>query len=235
VSARAARNPSASSSEALLSIGQVLARLANEFPELTNSKLRFLEEQGLVRPSRTRSGYRKFSAADVERVRVVLSMQRDHYLPLKVIRTYLADLDAGKDPAVPGSGAGDAVQSIIPAARRLGRDDVIAEAGATPHLFSDAVSASLIVPAESYTDDTVHVLRALVELQRSGIEPRHLRGFRAAAERELALIESALMPISKRGDAASRAKAQELSGEIAGHFETVRGSLIRQALGRFSL
>jgi DNA-binding transcriptional MerR regulator len=203
VSARAARTPSATPSEALLSIGQVLARLAGEFPDLTNSKLRFLEEQGLVRPSRTRSGYRKFSASDVERVRVVLSMQRDHYLPLKVIRSYLADLDAGKDPAVPGSGAGESVQSIIPAARRLGREDVIAEAGATPHLFGDAISASLITPSDSYTEDTVQVLRALVELQRSGIEPRHLRGFRAAAERELALIESALMPISRRGDARS--------------------------------
>lgn len=232
--ARAARTASTAPSEALLSIGQVLARLAGEFPELTNSKLRFLEEQGLVRPSRTRSGYRKFSMSDVERVRVVLSMQRDHYLPLKVIRSYLSDLDAGKDPAIPGSGAGDSVQSIIPAARRLGREDVIAEAGATPHLFGDAISASLITPSDAYTEDTVQVLRALVELQRSGIEPRHLRGFRAAAERELALIESALMPISKRGDAASRAKAQELSGEIAGHFETVRGSLIRQALDRFS-
>lgn len=231
--AQAARQ-SSSPSDALLSIGQVLARLAGEFPDLTNSKLRFLEEQGLVHPSRTRSGYRKFSMSDVERIRVVLAMQRDHYLPLKVIRSYLSDLDAGKDPAIPGSGAGESVQSIIPAARRLGREDVVAEAGATTHLFSDAISASLITPADSYTEDTVQVLRALVELQRSGIEPRHLRGFRAAAERELALIESALMPISKRGDAASRAKAQELSGEIAGHFEVVRGSLIRQALGRFS-
>ncbi|MEY2847466.1 MAG: hypothetical protein RI885_131 [Actinomycetota bacterium] len=224
--ARQARTPG----PALLSIGQVLARFAGDFPELTPSKLRFLEERGLIAPSRTESGYRKFSPADLERLRFVLTVQREHYLPLKVIKSYLDDLDAGRDPELPG-GAQTAA-SILSTDRRRQRDELLREAGSTPQLLNDAVSASLIVPAEFYGDETVAVLRSLVELQRSGIEPRHLRTFRAAAERELGLIENALMPVRRRADASSRAKASELAREIAGQLEVVRSSLIRSALDR---
>ncbi len=121
---------------------------------------------------------------------------------------------------------------MLSSERRLTRDELVREAGATPQLLGDAVSASLIVPAEHYGEETLSVLRALVELQRSGIEPRHLRGFRVAAERELGLIESALIPVARRKDASSRSKAGELAREIAGQLEVVRGSLIRSALSR---
>jgi hypothetical protein len=112
------------------------------------------------------------------------------------------------------------------------RDELIREAGATSQLLNDAVSSSLVAPADLYGEDVLAVLKSLVELQRSGIEPRHLRGFRAAAERELGLIESALIPIARRKDASSRAKASELAREIAGQLEIVRSSLIRSALSR---
>lgn len=216
---------------ALLSIGQVLSRLTPEFPDLTSSKLRFLEERGLISPARTAAGYRKFSPDDLERLRIILGMQRDHYLPLKVIRSYLADLDAGLTPTVPGALAAQG-PSMLATGRRFKKADLIREAGATPMLLQDAVSASVIVPADVYGEETLGVLKALVELQRCGIEPRHLRGFRVAAERELGLIESALMPISRRNDVSSRAQAAELAREIASQLEIVRGSLIRSALGR---
>jgi hypothetical protein len=116
--------------------------------------------------------------------------------------------------------------------RRLTREELIKEAGATPMLLGDAVTASLIVAAEHYGDDELAVMKALVELQRSGIEPRHLRGFRASAERELGLIESALTPVARRKDASSRAKALEMAREIAGQLEVVRSNLIRSALRR---
>lgn len=215
---------------ALLSIGQVLAKLTPEFPELTPSKLRFLEERQLVAPARTESGYRKFSSADMDRLRFVLTMQRDHYLPLKVIRGYLAELDAGRTPELPGGGA--AAPSMLSGQRKLSRDELIREAGANAMLLADAISASIIMPADVFTADVLAVLKALVELQRTGIEPRHLRGFRAAAERELGLIENALMPVSRRKDFASRARAAELALEIAGQLEIVRSSLIRSALTR---
>ncbi|MEO7123361.1 MAG: MerR family transcriptional regulator [Lacisediminihabitans sp.] len=215
----------------LLSIGQVLARLTVEFPDLTPSKLRFLEERQLICPARTESGYRKFSAMDLERLRFVLTMQRDHYLPLKVIRGYLDEIDAGGQPELPGGGTLPA-PSMLSGERRLQRDELVREAGATPQLLNDAISSSLIVASEFYGEEVLAVLHSLVELQRSGIEPRHLRGFRAAAERELGLIESALIPVARRKDASSRAKAGELAREIAGQLEIVRGSLIRTALSR---
>ncbi len=217
----------------LLSIGQVLARLTIEFPDLTPSKLRFLEERQLIFPSRTESGYRKFSPSDVDRVKFVLSMQRDHYLPLKVIRGYLNDLDAGREPELPGATILGG-PSMLSGERRFNRDEFLREAGATPQLLNDAVSSSLIAAAEVYGDEALSVLRSLVELQKSGIEPRHLRGFRAAAERELGLIESALIPVARRKDASSRAKAGELAREIAGQLEIVRSSLIRSALTRLA-
>jgi len=231
VAARSAAARTGSAVPDLLTIGQVLARLKPEFPDLSNSKLRFLEERELITPVRTASGYRKFSAADVERLRIILGLQRDHYLPLKVIKDYLADLDAGRDPALPGGG--DAPKpSILARERRYTRDETVRAAGASPMLLGDAVSASLLPAADTYGDDAVAVLRALVDLQRTGIEPRHLRTMRGVVDREVGLIESALMPVSRRGDATSRAKANELAREIAGHLEVVRSNLIRAAIGR---
>lgn len=224
---QAARAPAAS--RALLSIGQVLERLTPEFPDLSSSKLRFLEERGLVSPARTASGYRKFSPADVERLRTVLEMQRDHYLPLKVIKAYLADLDAGLEPALPG---GAAAPSMLGDDRRFDRDELLRRTGATPDLLQQAVSASLIAPADVYGEDALVVLGALVELCRTGIEPRHLRGFRAAAEREIGLIETALVPIARRNDVSSKARTAELAREIAGQLDVVRGSIIRSSLDR---
>lgn len=222
-----ARQPGGSN---LLSIGQVLAKLNPEFPDLTPSKLRFLEERQLVSPARTESGYRKFSTTDMDRLRFVLSMQRDHYLPLKVIRGYLSEMDAGRTPELPGGAV--AAPSMLSSERKLSRDELIRAAGANAMLLGDAISASLIMPADLFGDEALAVLRSLVELQRSGIEPRHLRGFRAAAERELGLIENALMPVARRKDAASRARAAEMAREIAGQLEIVRSSLIRSALTR---
>ena len=227
LSSRRAASPAR---ETLLSIGQVLARLGPDFPDLSPSKLRFLEERQLISPARTESGYRKFGQADLDRLRFVLTMQRDHYLPLKVIRGYLDELDAGRTPVLPGTAS--QAPSILSSERRYTKDELIREAGATVMLLGDAVTASLILPADVYGEDTLSVLRALVELQRTGIEPRHLRGFRAAADRELGLIESALIPVARRKDASSRAKAAELAKEIAGQLEVVRGSLIRSALSK---
>lgn len=219
----------ASDQAPLLGIGQVLARLQPEFPELTPSKLRFLEEQRLVSPARTAAGYRKFSSADVERITVVLSMQRDHYLPLKVIRAHLEAIDAGETPALPGA----ASASGFLAAKRMNRAELITAAGASAALLDDAVSASVLPAAEHYAEDSLGVLRALVALREVGIEPRHLRGVRAAAEREAALVERAIAP-SRRADAAGKARAGERGRELATALETVHSSILRASLERLS-
>ncbi|WP_395243344.1 MerR family transcriptional regulator [Agromyces sp. MMS24-K17] len=213
----------------LLGIGQVLGRLQPEFPELTPSKLRFLEEQGLVSPARTAAGYRKFSESDVERIEFVLAMQRDHYLPLKVIRAHLDEIDAGRTPALPGA----TVAASRPAPTRLRRDELLRETGAAGPLLDEAVSVGLIAPAEHHGDDAVAVMRAVVALRAAGIEPRHLRGIRIAAEREAALIEQAIAP-SRRPDAADRARAAERALELARHLETLQREALRLALGRAS-
>ncbi len=216
-----------SASAGLLSIGQVLARLTPEFPELTSSKLRFLEVQGIVTPSRTESGYRKFSQADIERLRLGLTLQRDHYLPLSVIREQLDEADAR------GGAAGIAPPpSIAPAPRRYRRDELLAAAGAGPQLLNDAISTGVISAQESYPESAVSLLRGLVALDRHGIEPRHLRSLRQGAEREVALIESALSTLLRRTDAASRAKANEMAPELAGKIDEVRALFVRDALTR---
>ncbi len=168
-----------SAAPTLLSIGQVLAKLTPEFPDLTPSKLRFLEAERLVAPARTESGYRKFSPTDIERLRFVLTLQRDHYLPLKVIRVQLEDYDSGRTEklAVPARISG----SILDTERRLNRADLLRETGATAQLLADAVAHSLLPATDSYGEDAVTMLTAHVELHRVGIEPRHLRGVRAAA------------------------------------------------------
>ncbi|UOE46054.1 transcriptional regulator FtsR [Agromyces larvae] len=208
-------------------MGQVLAGLQPEFPELTPSKLRFLEEQGLVSPSRTPAGYRKFSPDDLERIRFVLSMQRDHYLPLKVIRAHLEAIDEGRTPALPGATAAPP----RPASTRLRRDDLLAAAGAPATLLDEAVSAGLIAPAEVYGDDAVAALRALSALRAAGIEPRHLRSLRVAAEREASLVERAVAP-ARRPDPAGQARVAERALELARHLETVHRQVVRQAVSK---
>ena len=218
-----------SASAGLLSIGQVLARLTPEFPDLTSSKLRFLEVQGIVSPSRTESGYRKFSQADIDRLRLGLTLQRDHYLPLSVIRDYLEDVDAGRDPATPTAVP---PPSILPAPRRYRRDELLAASGAAPQLLNDAISTGVLVAGESYTEQSVALLRALVALDRHGIEPRHVRALRQNAERDVALVESALAPLLRRPDASSRGRAGELAPELAKRLDEVRSIFVRSALDR---
>ncbi|MGA0565785.1 MerR family transcriptional regulator [Rathayibacter sp. KR2-224] len=228
-----ARGSAVARGPALLSIGQVLAQLTPDFPDLAPSKLRFLEEQGLVTPARTASGYRKFGADDVERLRTILTLQRDHYLPLKVIRSYLAEQDAGRTPILSGT-VGPTRPTMLSTGRRFSRDELLSEADASPALLQEAVAASLIVPSEVYGEDQLTVLKALVELHRSGIEPRHLRGLRASAERDIGLIETALAPVLRRRDASARARAGELGRELADDLETVRSSIVRAAIARLA-
>jgi len=212
-----------------LSIGQVLARLTPEFPGLTASKLRFLEVQGIVTPSRTESGYRKFSPADLDRLRLALTLQRDHYLPHSVIREYLADIDAGRDPGAPPA---PPPPSIVPAPRRYRREELLKASGAAPQLLNDAISTGLLSASETYGEQAVSLMRAVVALDRHGIEPRHIRTLRQSAEREVSLIESALSTLLRRTDATSRGKAAELAPELANRLDEIRGIFVKSGLSR---
>ena len=208
-----------------LSIGQVLERLNDDFSDLTLSKLRFLEDRGLVTPERTSKGYRKFSQQHIDRIRLVLTLQRDHYLPLKVIAEYLQDLDDGKSPEIPGVNTGNT--SMLRPAVVLNREEMLRQTGASLKLFSEAVAAGILPAVEVFPLDAVEQLRSLVSLEQRGITPRHLRMLRIAVEREAELLNQAA---AMRGRPDSGIRAREEALEMLDHLETVRSGMLRNKL-----
>lgn len=209
-------------------IGQVLVALEPEFEGISASKIRFLEDKGLVSPQRTNTGYRKYSQQDIERLRYVLHLQRDQYLPLKVIKERLADVDAGRivlplgaEPAP----VAPAQEGEVPTAPQ----SVLAESGKTYSLRELGQAAGVDMPLlrelltyglladgkDEYDDYDLAVTRVCNQLTAHGLHPRHLKFFRAAADREVDLVETAVGPLALRKDENSQAKAAELAGEIA--------------------
>lgn len=215
----------------LLTIGKVLNQLSPEFPDLTPSKLRFLEEQGLVTPQRTESGYRKFTEADVERLRIVLELQRDKYLPLKVIRDYLADLDAGKKPTLPGETSVNSAHIKQIRNRKFSLIEMIAETAISDDLLHQAQEVQLL-GIEPFESSDVEIARALVHLQRFGIAPRHLRGLKAAADREIGVIEGVIAPVLRKNDTGARSRAAHYAAEIENQFAAIRNELIRAVINK---
>jgi DNA-binding transcriptional MerR regulator len=227
--------------EPLVSIGTVLGRLRDEFPEVTISKIRFLEAEGLVEPRRTPSGYRKFSPEDVERLALVLRMQRDHYLPLKVIKERLEAYARGEQ--VPAAGpqrdrqdtwaAPEAAdEDERPTAARVGRDELLVAVGAGEDELAEWESYGLVAPLAdgSYDAESVTVARLVADLGRFGLEPRHLRVMKAAAEREAGLVEQVVAPLRRHRNPQTRAHAEATTRELAGLSVRLHAALVRTAL-----
>ncbi|MEV5609936.1 MerR family transcriptional regulator [Streptomyces sp. NPDC052225] len=219
----------------LMSIGTVLNVLREEFPEVTISKIRFLESEGLIEPQRTPSGYRKFSPDDVERLAHVLRMQRDHYLPLKVIKEQLDALERGEALPVPAPGRpGDLTdEGDAPTAARVGRDELLAAAGIDEADLDEWESYGLIAPLPDggYDASAVLVAELVGELGGFGIEPRHLRVMRAAADREAGLVDSVVAPLKVHRNPQTRALAQARATELAGLTVKLHAALVQTALG----
>ncbi|GAA1266663.1 MerR family transcriptional regulator [Kitasatospora nipponensis] len=222
------RRPEERRGSELLSIGAVLAFLRDDFPEVTISKIRFLEAEGLVEPQRTPSGYRKFGPADLERLAYVLRMQRDHYLPLRVIREHLDAIERGEaPPALPVAEARPGpleeadrelvAASAAPGGVRLGRAELLAAAGAEERDLAEWESYGLVVaaPDGGYDADTLQIARLVAELGRFGLEPRHLRQVKAAAEREIALVDQVVAPLRRHRNPQTRAHAETTARELA--------------------
>ncbi len=214
-----------------------------DFADVTISKIRFLEEQGLVEPDRTPAGYRKFSHDDVERLRYVLSAQRDHYLPLRVIREHLQALDRGLDPP-PLPGRPPRIPRLVPDATtadpsghdlRLTRADLLEACGADPRLLDSLESYGLLAPRPGtgvYDVDAVTVARAAVQLAEYGIEPRHLRAFRTAADREVGLVDQVAAPFRGQRGPEAAARADEVAREVTGLCLQLHAALVRASVGR---
>ncbi|GAA3814530.1 MerR family transcriptional regulator [Streptomyces phyllanthi] len=242
-----AGNGTTATDSGLMSIGTVLNVLRDEFPEVTISKIRFLEAEGLVEPQRTPSGYRKFSAEDVERLGHVLRMQRDHYLPLKVIREHLDAMARGEPVRLPALGrprdSGDAEHRLDelgelfgepeePTVARLGRAELLAAAAIDEEQLAEWESYGLVaaLPDGSYDAEAATVATLLVELGRFGIEPRHLRAMKAAADREAGLVDQVVAPLRRHRNPQTRAHAEARTKELAGLTVRLHAALVQTAL-----
>ena len=216
--------PHGVSREPTMRISDVLADLGADFPTVTPSKLRFLEEQGLVEPRRTAGGYRQYSPADVERLRYVLRQQRDRYLPLRVIGEQLAALDAGQaeEPLTPRLATSDGERAV---AGRATVASVAAEAGVDEALVTALVDEGVLRLSPSGHLDAwaLELVTLAAGLAEHGVEPRHLRSFRAAADRQVSVVEQIVAPLRAQRSGAAQARAASVAaevGELCGQLHT---------------
>ncbi|HZA12074.1 MerR family transcriptional regulator [Mycobacterium sp.] len=226
-----------------MSIGAVLDLLRPEFPDVTISKIRFLEAEGLVTPQRSPSGYRRFSAYDCARLRYILTAQRDHYLPLKVIK---AHLDAQPDGELPDTASfaprlvdlakqrsddGDGPKATATPAR-LSREDVLDRSGVDNQLLSALTKAGIITtgPGGFFDEHAVAIAQCAKALADYGVEPRHLRAFRSAADRQSDLIAQIAGPVVKAGKTGARDRADDLAREVASLAIMLHTALLKSAV-----
>lgn len=229
-----------------LSIGAVLAAIAPEFPEVTISKIRFLEAEGLLTPQRTPSGYRTFSPDDLERLRYILTAQRDHFWPLKVIRDALDKMERGLEPDH-GSQASARPQvpaesgsSALPTALDLGRrrklrltDVELREAAGLDQLTFESLTTYGLLRADPnghYGEASLAVARAAGALAAYGIEPRHLRPFRTAADREIGLVQQIVPPTRSRNGKANGKVTHDPTAQILAECIALHTALVKAGL-----
>ncbi len=230
-----------------MSIGAVLEALRPDFPDVTISKIRFLEAEGLVTPERTASGYRRFTAYDCARLRFILTAQRDQYLPLKVIK---AQLDAQPDGELPVSGTSYGVPRLVPdpdsgqfkaaavapARVRLRREDLLEQSwvdrSEAEALLTALIKAGVINPGPGgfFDEHSVVILQCARALAEYGVEPRHLRAFRSAADRQSDLIAQIAGPLVRADKTGARDRADDLAREVAALAITLHTSLVKSAV-----
>ena len=210
-----------------LTIGAVCKQLSQEFPDISISKIRYLEDQKLLSPRRTPGGYRLYSAGDVARLRTILRLQRDEFLPLRVIRQELASGRTESDLAAPGGGDGSGGRRkrrpsvTAPTTGALySLEDVVEETRADPRLVSELEEYGVIKgenrAGTKYYDETEReIVRAVTELARYGVGGRNLRAFRTSADREAALLQQILAPALRSRNAKRRQEAIEALENLA--------------------
>lgn len=219
-----------------MSIGVVLDTLRQQFPDVTVSKIRFLESEGLISPQRTSSGYRRFTESDVERLRYILTSQRDNYLPLKVIKEQLDALDSGQVSAIVGASGADQLVSAesfkAPAVTRLTDDDLANQSGSTMQEVAELVKAGLISPDASgfFTNDDVRVVSNASSLRAFGFDISKLKTLRNNARRQADLISQVAAPVAQgKGDTALQ-QAEELSQQMTAMVVSLHATLVKNDL-----
>ena len=222
----------ASFARAYLGIGEVLVELRAEFPDVSVSKIRFLESEGLVSPARSPSGYRRFGPADVEQLRYILTAQRDEYLPLRVIKERLEQRHA-----TAGSG-GDVRGQDAPAVRTemLGRRELIDAAGIDEQLLAELETHGLVKRAgRLYGQDAVDIAATVAALTGYGVQARNLRIVGTAADRDLSLIEQLVGPVLRQRDPSARQTAGQTAAQVAALLLRLHRSLLDAGLAEAGL
>ena len=222
------------------SIGEVLVAVKTEFPDITISKIRFLEAEGLIEPERTPSGYRKFYAQDVDTLKSILRMQRDEYLPLKVIKERLLSSAAGEDVEVDGDGqpidvAAPAVSEDIadaPTGLQMSLDEMSAATGIEKERIKDLESYGIVCShgpesAIYYDGDDYIVLSIVKDFFRFGVEPRHLTMYKHFEEREAAFFETIVAPMMRQKNPDARRAASQSLAELAKISRKFKQALLR--------
>ena len=229
------------------SIGEVLAELRTEFPDVTISKIRFLESEGLVRPARSPSGYRQFDPHDIDRLRYVLGMQRDYYLPLRIIREHLDAIDRGLEPPRIDRPAPQVPRDVLAAGTELpdpaafvpsepeglllSRAELLAEAGLDEASLTELEEYGLVSSRAGYFDrDALTISRTVAELSGYGLHARHLRGFKSAADREIGMVEQVLAPLVRQRHPEARDRAEQVAAELAILSVRLHAALVRAGL-----
>lgn len=238
----------AAAPELLMNIGEVLARLQVDFPSLTHSKLRFLETEGIVAPQRTDSGYRKYSLHDLQRLHLALTLQRDTFRPNKVIKELIDGWERGvtprdlldSGPMVPAFAAAPdghlpGPEAFAPdtSTLRLSRRELVAHAEVTDAFLGDLEEYGLISPRPGpapYDNDALLITRTCAELAEFGIEPRHLRAFKQAADRELGLIQQVTAAIRASREEGAKGRAEEVEAGISALSVRLHTSLVKAGL-----
>lgn len=226
----------------LRSIGQVLASLQSEFPGVSISKIRFLESERLIQPHRAASGYRRYSAEDERRLRYILQVQRDHYLPLKVIAEHLEMMDRGLHPPILDDLTPTAPQQVEPeveavaapppssAPVRLSRAELLESSGLNEAALIELERVMIVLPQRGsgyYGREALTVARAAKRLAEFGLDARHLRAIKMSADREVGLVEQAIAPYVRRAGGNKEVAADVINQVIAVHSALVRTAFER--------
>lgn len=221
------------------SIGDVIKQLQVDFPDVKVSKIRFLEAEGLISPKRSKSGYRRFSPDDISRIRYILGLQRDNFLPLKVIRERLEAMDADNVTTIPVhqdsvAGAVTADQFRAPQIRRLTRADVCVRSGADDEFLGVLVRMEMVTPdtAGFFSVDDVDVVRIAARLGDFGIDSRHLRSLVTMARRQSDLVNRVAEPISHGRDENAGERSAELGREVSALVVSLHAALVKGNLPR---
>jgi DNA-binding transcriptional MerR regulator len=220
------------------SIGEVLVSVKTEFPDITISKIRFLEAEGLIEPERTPSGYRKFYEQDVERLKGILRMQRDEYLPLKVIKDRLLKQEEGEEQPVegpPGEQPAEEELAEPPTGLQMSIEEMGAATGIDRDRIKELESFGLVCShgpdsAKYYDGDDYIVLSIVRDFFRHGVEPRHLTMYRHFAEREASFFESIIMPQLRQRNPEARRTATASLADLSRASRKLKQALLRSNL-----